>query len=240
MQNILLSSEGGPWPPKSTVTTILGKHQAAATTILGPAQSLPGVRDNHPGQLFPLLTHNIMCSFLCTPCSLLQGLRFFCKAREEVWRIQSLFFRHHSRLMPSGVTWVSWRVWHRCDSTFESSPSLFTVAFRSQQARMLFWPSEMFAQMEESTFVSQQSFSAGSLCIMCHCCPYQCVYLRDQHKTGTAQDWFGQGWAGLYGLGYFSSKGKSQWKYSPDKIHEWLHNVCRWSLAPLCPWSPGS
>lgn len=115
MQNILLSSEGGPWPPKNTVTIILGEHQAAATTILGPALSLLRFRDNHPGQFFPLLTHNITCSFLCTPCSLFKGLRFFCGAREEVWRTQSLFFRHNSRLIPSGVTWVSWRVWHGCE-----------------------------------------------------------------------------------------------------------------------------
>lgn len=75
----------------------------------------PQVQRQHPGQFFPLLTHNITCSFLCTPCSLFKGLRFFCGAREEVWRIQSLFFRHNSSLIPSGVTWVSWRVWHGCE-----------------------------------------------------------------------------------------------------------------------------
>lgn len=127
-------------------------------------------RENHSGQFFPLLTHNITCSFLCTPCSLLQSLRSFCGAREEVWRIQSLFFRHNSRLRLSGVTWVSWRVWAQYphfktptrSAQWDSCPSKQGCCFRP--CPLLFWHSEVLAQMEESTF---QVWQSPSLLVSC-------------------------------------------------------------------------
>ena len=124
MQDTLLSSEGGPCPPKSTVTAILGEHHTAVTATLTPALSLLSFRDNHPGQFFPSLTHTSTCSLFCTPFLLLSLrpevlLRGQGRSMEDT---TSLFIKCNSRLIPPGVTGMSWSVWHGCDSTVLSPP----------------------------------------------------------------------------------------------------------------------
>lgn len=89
------------------------------TATLTPALSLLSFSDNHPGQFFPSLTCTSTCSYFGTPF-LLSSLRpevLLWDQGRSMEDTASLFIKFNSRLMPPGVTWVSWGVWHGCGST---------------------------------------------------------------------------------------------------------------------------
>lgn len=138
MQNLLLSSEGGPWPLRSTVTATLWEHHTAATATLTPALSLLSFRDNRPGQFFPSLTCTSTCSHFCTPF-LLTSLRpevLLWGQGRSTEDTASLFIKCNSRLIPPGVTQVSWSVWHGCGST-ALSPHLAVASPEVQSSGVL-------------------------------------------------------------------------------------------------------
>lgn len=155
MQNILLSSEGGPWPPKSTITAVLGMHHTAVTENLTPALSLLSFRDYHPGQFLPLLTRAStgfpFCTFIL-PSSPRHGVlpRGQRRSMEDT---AVLFIKCNSRLIAPEVRW--WAGMYDVAVTAQSSHSLYrTVA---TPAAVIWCPTFFWAPQQVFQLQQQQA-----------------------------------------------------------------------------------